>query len=66
MINAIKALFGTFEIFFISIGRYARAIDEIGKMAEEGAAAMADKARIDRANQLVALEKANKHLTKVA
>lgn len=66
MINALKALFGTFEILFIALGRYARAVDEVGKMAEESAAAMADKARIERAKQLAEVERADKRIAKVA
>jgi len=64
--NAIKALLAMFTVGFTAIGRYLNAFDEIGKMAEESAAAMADKARIDRARQLVELEKADKKLASVA
>jgi hypothetical protein len=65
MINAFKALFASIAILFTAFGRYAHAIDEIGKMTEEAAAAMADKARIDRARQLVELEKADRKIASV-
>lgn len=66
MINAFKAMFASFELLFIALGRYVRAVDELGKMAEESAAAMADKARIERAKQLIDLDKADKRIAKVA
>ena len=65
MINAFKALFLSIAILFTAFGRYAHAIDEIGKMTEEAAAAMADKARIDRARQLIELEKADRKIASV-
>lgn len=65
MINAFKAFFAAVAVLFTAFGRYAHAIDEIGKMTEEAAAAMADKARIDRARQLVELEKADRKIASV-
>ena len=62
MINAFKALFASIELLFIGLGRYAKAFAAIGTMTEEAAEAMADKARIERARQLVELEKADRKI----
>lgn len=59
MFTALKQMFMTITVFFSAAEKGAKALDHLAGWAEQSAGAFADKATIERADELAAMQAAS-------